>query len=196
MVVINNVRNSKIETWFDVAQKRADVPIEINSNVVAEIKLLIKEHELKKSDLVHCDYRAIIRNVLKQNRIPVSLAGVPFIETRFKNLPGEKNAGFWNFSVYTAQMYGLVIDEKMDERLNINKSSQVAAKYLGTLYEIFKNWNLVILAYRYGEGHILQKVREFPSATAWEIEAKIETQENYLSRFIAAVIFLENDNCE
>tara|TARA_B110001454_G_scaffold219201_1_gene251864 strand:- start:4867 stop:5535 length:669 start_codon:yes stop_codon:yes gene_type:complete len=186
----------KMENWIKVVTNNSDLPIDLKSEVFRALFILIKEDSNLNVSKELCTNRKMIQNLFQLQRIPKSLSAIPYVETKYRNLSGKENAGIWNFDIYTSQMYGLAVDNRIDERLDLKKSSEVAVKYLNTLYELFKNWNLVILAYRYGEGQILQLVRNYPNLDAWEIESKIGMEDSYLGRVLAAIIFLENIECE
>jgi soluble lytic murein transglycosylase-like protein len=51
----------------------------------------------------------------------------------------------------TARSYGLVVNNQIDERYHITKSTDAAIRYLKKLYQDFGNWTLVAAAYNRGE---------------------------------------------
>jgi len=64
--------------------------------------------------------------------------------------------GYWQFLKGTARDYGLEVNKEVDERYNIEKSTEAACKYFLESYEKFGNWTLVAAAYNAG-------IRELPN---------------------------------
>ena len=58
--------------------------------------------------------------------------------------------GFWQFKDFTGKSMGLIIDDKVDERKHIWRSSFAAAKYFHQLNGIFDNWIYAIIGYNEG----------------------------------------------
>jgi membrane-bound lytic murein transglycosylase D len=64
--------------------------------------------------------------------------------------------GLWQLMKGTAKVYGLKVDNHVDERLDPEKSTLGAAKYLKSLFRIFGNWKLVVMGYNSGEHRIAE----------------------------------------
>ncbi len=60
--------------------------------------------------------------------------------------------GFWQFKDFTGREVGLVVDRKVDERLNIVSASRGSAKYFKTNNFFFDNWAYAVIAYQAGAG--------------------------------------------
>ncbi|MDP5170660.1 MAG: LysM peptidoglycan-binding domain-containing protein [Bacteroidia bacterium] len=58
--------------------------------------------------------------------------------------------GFWQFKEETARDFGLIVDDKVDERMHIYRSSEGAAKYLLRANQDFDNWVYAVMAYFHG----------------------------------------------
>lgn len=71
------------------------------------------------------------------------------------NVSPKGAAGLWQLMPHIARHYGLVVDEATDERLDVKKSSQAAAKYLSKHIKTFDgDIRVVIAAYNAGGSNL------------------------------------------
>ena len=106
------------------------------------------------------DIYPIIRNEIYRSSLPKELVSVVMAESLMKiNAKSDKKAiGIWQFIPATARRYGLKIDEYVDERKDIYKSTKAAIKYLDYLHNLFGKWYLAIMAYNAGEARVVEAV--------------------------------------
>jgi membrane-bound lytic murein transglycosylase D len=101
-------------------------------------------------------------DVLSAEGVPVDFAVLPLIESG--NNPqarSPKNAlGLWQFIPSTGSEWGLQQTAMLDERVDVQKSTVSAAKYLKALYTKFHNWNLVLAAYNWGSGSVEKALKK------------------------------------
>lgn len=60
--------------------------------------------------------------------------------------------GFWQFKDFTAREVGLVVDRKIDERLNIVSASRGSGEYFNSNNFYFDSWPYAVIAYQAGAG--------------------------------------------
>lgn len=60
--------------------------------------------------------------------------------------------GFWQFKDFTGREVGLIVDRRIDERLNIVSASRGSGKYFNSNNYYFKNWAYAVIAYQAGAG--------------------------------------------
>lgn len=60
--------------------------------------------------------------------------------------------GFWQFKDFTGREVGLIVDRKVDERLNIVSASRGSGKYFNSNNFYFDNWAYAVIAYQAGAG--------------------------------------------
>jgi len=100
-------------------------------------------------------------------------------------------AGFWNFMKATGEEYGLEINSNVDERYNIEKSTEVAAKYLKKSKERFGSWTLAAAAYNAGNTRVANSLETQQVTSYYDVLLPDET-ERYVFRIIALKEVLSN----
>ena len=101
-----------------------------------------------------------IKMVLKQNNIPDAFLFLAMAESNFilKAKSHRRAMGVWQFIPSTSKIYGLEINEYIDERMDIVKSTQAATEYLNRLHKMFNKWYLAALSYNCGEGRVIEGI--------------------------------------
>lgn len=96
--------------------------------------------------------------------------------------------GMWQFMYYTGKTYGLTINSLVDERRDPLKSTVAAASFLKDLYDIYKDWTLVIAAYNCGPGNVNKAIRRARGKrNYWDIYFYLPREtRGYVPAFIAA----------
>jgi len=102
----------------------------------------------------------ILKNEIKNSKLPKELVTVAMAESymNLKAKSDKKAVGLWQFMPVTAKRFGLKIDDYIDERRDIYKSTKAAIKYLNYLHNYFGKWYLAIMAYNAGEARIVEGV--------------------------------------
>jgi len=75
----------------------------------------------------------------------------------------------WQFMAPTARLYGLRVDRWVDERLDPEKSTVAAARYLNDLYVRYGSWELAQAAYNAGEVKVSKAMRATGSSDFWTL---------------------------
>jgi membrane-bound lytic murein transglycosylase D len=184
------------------SKPRYDFPMEVNTPVKSWIKkLTVKDREHFLIDLARLDkVRPVMEDIFERNGIPRDLVNLCLVESGAKQhaVSCSGAAGYWQFLPDTAKLYGLQVNRWVDERKNLEKSTEAAARYLRHLYSIFGDWLLAIAAYNAGEGAIIRIMKSNKGVdTFWDISRsmtiKPETLE-YVPKFIATVVVSKNRN--
>jgi hypothetical protein len=105
-----------------------------------------------------------VRRILRRDRLPEDLAYMILVESRFLEsaISHEGAAGFWQFTETTAREYGMEVNDQVDERLDLAKSTEAASRYLRDLILEFGNGNslmLAIAAYNSGAETVHRAIR-------------------------------------
>lgn len=76
------------------------------------------------------------RKILAENNIPDDFKFVALAESGLRNVVSPASAeGYWQFLAGTAKEYGLKVNEQVDERYDVEKSTQAATKYFANAYK-------------------------------------------------------------
>lgn len=105
-------------------------------------------------------FSSLIKQILVKEGIPSSFLYLAMAESYLKvdSFSNAKAAGIWQFVPSTAKKYGLKNDLYIDERLDLVKSTQAAAKHLKYLNRLFSKWYLAAIAYNCGEGRVIEAI--------------------------------------
>ena len=131
--------------------------------------------------------------ILKKNGVPEDLKYLMAIECNLdpKSVSTAGAAGPWQFMKATGRAYGLEVADEVDERYNIEKSTEAACKYLKEAYEKYGDWMTVAASYNAGQSGISQRITNQRQARAMDLFLPTETS-RYMFRILTAKYFLEN----
>jgi len=122
-----------------------------------------------------------IKDTLSAYDVPQEFLYLAMAESNFrtKAYSSKRAAGLWQFMPYTAKKYGLKIDEYVDERRDLIKSTKAAAKYLSRLHKRFGKWYLAAIAYNCGEGRLSRAIKK---AGSDEISVLLDDKKHFIPR--------------
>ena len=135
-------------------------------------------------------YFPMFEEALAKYDLPMELKYLPIIESALN--PGANSTasavGLWQFMYGTGKMYKLEITTFVDERRDPVKSTEAAVKFLRDLYNIYKDWHLVIAAYNCGPGNVNKAIKRCGNAKDyWKIYYNLPKEtRGYVPAFIAA----------
>lgn len=149
----------------------------------------LKMHE--KAD----KYLPKISKILKSYDIPDDFKYIPLVESGLDpKVKSHKGAcGYWQFMPATARLYGLRVNGQVDERLDFEKSTHAAAKYLKSLYAQFGDWTLVAAAYNVGGGSLKGSMKRQGIDDYYRLRLNAETG-SYVYKLISVKEVIENPN--
>ncbi len=104
-------------------------------------------------------YVETIEAALADHGVPAAYIYLAMIESGgdASNVSPKGAAGLWQLMPRLARHYGLVVEGDIDERLDIEKSSQAAAKYLSKHIKTFDgDIRVVIAAYNAGGSNLIR----------------------------------------
>ncbi len=104
-------------------------------------------------------YFPIIEPILKEHGIPEDFKYLAVIESGLTQaISPARASGFWQIMKTTGREYGLEVNENVDERFHIEKSTAVACRYLKRAKENLGSWTLAAAAYNAGNYGVTKRL--------------------------------------
>ena len=141
----------------------SDFPLTYNKSVQAFIDYFtIRDREYTKAMLRKKDlFFPMFEKYLSQYGLPQDLKYLSIIESGLNPSAVSRASavGLWQFMSSTGKHYGLHNNWYWDDRMDPERSTEAACRYLAELYRIFKDWPLALAAYNSGPGTVLKANR-------------------------------------
>lgn len=131
----------------------------------------------------------VIDPILREVGIPEELAAVVLVESGGDPMAlSPKGArGIWQLMPDTARRYGLTVDASEDDRLDIEKSTLAAARYLRDLHSEFGSWPLALAAYNTG-GQNLQRAIDRSRSNDFNVLSSLRLLPFETRQYVPAVL--------
>jgi len=139
--------------------------------------------------------RPTLSGILESEGVPQEIVSVVMVESggRTTALSPKGALGLWQLMPDTARRYGLVVTPSRDERLDVDRSTRAAARYLRDLYQQFGSWPLALAAYNTGEQRVQRAVERSGSSDFIQLSSlRLLPQEtrNYVPAVLSAMQLL------
>ncbi|MFO8001171.1 MAG: transglycosylase SLT domain-containing protein [Marinilabilia sp.] len=138
-------------------------------------------------------YFPIIEPILEEEGVPEDFKYLALAESslimRARSPAGA--VGPWQFMRGAAVDYGLEVNNQVDERYHLEKSTAAACRFLKSSYEKFGSWTLAAAAYNAGRSHILGQLNRQKTDNYFDLLLNEETG-RYVFRLLAIKEILEN----
>ena len=150
---------------------------------------LIKNTYLHSSTILNLKLAArhfpLIESILKESGIPDDFKFLVPVESNFTNATSPAGAkGFWQLMPGTARELGLIVNDKVDERYNVELATRAACKFIKDQYEYFGNWTLVAAAYNGGRARMSRELKAQRVNSFYDLYLNKETS-YYIFRILA-----------
>mgnify|MGYP005752850779 FL=1 len=136
-------------------------------------------------------YFPMFEDILNRYGLPLELKYMSVIESMLNPVATSRAGarGIWQFMYSTARNYGLEINSFVDERLDVEKAMDAAARYLRDAYKIFGDWPLAISSYNCGAGNVSKAIRRAGgSRDFWSIYPYLPREtRGYVPAFVGAM---------
>ena len=136
-------------------------------------------------------YFPIFEDILLRYDLPQELKYMAIIESMLNPVATSSAGarGIWQFMYQTGTSYGLEINSFVDERLDVEKAVEAAARYLRDAYKTFGDWALAISSYNCGAGNVSKAIRRADGKRDyWSIYPYLPKEtRNYVPAFVGAM---------
>lgn len=126
-----------------------------------------------------------IEKILAEHGVPDDFKYLAMAESGLLNVASPAGArGFWQFMPGTAKDFKLEVNDEVDERYHLEKSTVAACRYLKSAYSKFGNWTSVAASYNMGIAGIGNRKQEQNQSDYYDLHLVEETS-RYLFRILA-----------
>ena len=164
-------------------RERLDRELLINANLHSTTTLILKRAN-----------RAfpVIEPILQKYGIPDDFKYLAVIESGLVNAVSSAGArGVWQFMPETAKEKGMEINDFVDERYHLEKSTEAACKYLLAAKNKFGSWTMAAASYNGGMNGVNKKIEEQQVTNYYDLALTEETS-RYVFRILALKEIMKN----
>jgi hypothetical protein len=134
----------------------------------------------------------MIEPILRKHKIPDDFKYLCVAESALQQAVSPAGAvGFWQILATTGRELGLEINNEVDERYHIEKSTEAACKFLQKSYDIFGSWSLAAASYNMGRAGLTKQITKQKSLSYYDLRLSEETT-RYLFRILALKLIISN----
>lgn len=173
-----------------------EIPLEI-SDVKERLdrELMVNTYWQSQTLLLHKRanrWFPVIEPILAKNGIPDDFKYLALAESGLDNVVSPAGAvGYWQFLKATGKSYGLEINDEVDERYHVEKSTEAACKYLKDSFDKYGNWTLAAASYNMGANGLDKQIGIQNEESYFDLLLNAETS-RYLFRILAMKEILTN----
>ncbi len=135
----------------------------------------------------------IIEPILKANGVPDDFKYLALIESNLDQRAQSpaKAVGIWQILPGTGKDAGLVINDDVDERYNVEKATKVACSMLKHTHDASGSWTLAAAAYNTGHARVMRQIDTQQTNNYFDMLFSEETN-RYVFRIIMAKYLMED----
>ncbi|GAA4312102.1 lytic transglycosylase domain-containing protein [Nibribacter koreensis] len=170
-----------------------EIPLEFNKHVRGLIDYFTIRNRKYTRRILEREqlYFPMFEKYLAKHNMPDELKYLAVVESALlpKAVSSAKAVGLWQFMAPTANDFKLVQNSYLDERMDPEKSTEAACKFLKSLHRMFGSWEMALAAYNCGPGNVRKAItRSGGKRTFWEIYPYLPKEtRSYVPSFTAIV---------
>ena len=184
----------------ELNQTASAIPLELSDPVLSYVHYFSSEkgRRVLISGLQRSGrYRGLIERVFTEEGVPLELIYLAQAESGFlpRAVSRKKAVGMWQFISETGSVYSLNRSRDYDERLDPEKATRAAARFLKNLHNRYGDWYLAMAAYNCGAGAVDRAVERTGYADYWELlkrHALPKETAGYVPIILAITIMAKN----
>ncbi|XWW48239.1 LysM peptidoglycan-binding domain-containing protein [Fibrella sp. USSR17] len=142
-------------------------------------------------------YFPLYEKMLAKHNMPDELKYLSIVESALnpRAMSRVGAGGLWQFMPYTGKDFNLNIDDYVDDRMDPNKATEAACRYLKDLHRTFGDWELALAAYNCGPGAVRRAMRRTGGTTFWTCYDGLPKEtRSYVPQFIAMTYMMNYGN--
>ncbi len=178
--------NNIYKLRLDSIQK--DVQLDYNEYVQTYIDTYSRhKDEMAKVLGLSQYYFPIYEKAFREAGIPEEIKYLSIVESKLDPTAVSRvgATGPWQFMAATAKLYGLNMNDYVDDRRDPVQASYAAAAYLKDAYMMFGDWLLAIASYNCGKSSVERAVAKANSLNFWDVRQYLPAEtRNYVPAFI------------
>lgn len=137
-------------------------------------------------------YFPVIEPILKEHGIPDDFKYVAVIESGLSNVISPAGAtGFWQFMEEAGRKYGLEINDEVDQRYDLKKSTEAACLYIKEARDQFGSWTMAAASFNMGTNGVEKQMSRQKTNNYYNLVLGDETS-RYIARVIAMKTILQH----
>ena len=137
-------------------------------------------------------YFPVIEPILKENGIPDDFKYVAVIESGLSNVISPAGAtGYWQFMEEAGNKYGLEINDEVDQRYDLKKSTEAACLYIKDARDQFGSWTMAAASFNMGTNGVEKQMARQKTNNYYNLVLGEETS-RYIARIIAIKTILQH----
>jgi hypothetical protein len=130
-------------------------------------------------------YLPVIEKILKEYNIPDDFKYLAAAESEYSNMVSPAGAtGFWQIMPETGKEEGMEINQVVDERYHLEKSTRFACEYFLKSYQRYGSWTLAAASYNGGRARIDEQIEVQHQNNYYDLLLAEETA-RYIFRVVA-----------
>lgn len=184
----------------ELHQTASGIPLELSDPVLSYVHYFSTDrgHRVLLTGLQRSGrYKALIERIFAEEGVPQELMYLAQAESGFlpRAVSNKRAVGMWQFTYAAGLDYSLAHTSGYDERLDPEKATRAAARYLKSLHERYGDWYLAMAAYNCGPGLVDRAVERTGYADYWELlkrRALPKETANYVPIILAMTIMAKN----
>ncbi len=169
------------------------VSLDYNEDVQDQINLYLANKKVNIGKMVYLGkyYFPIFEKALLAYQVPLAFKYLPIVESSMNPFAVSRvgATGLWQFMYTTGKVYGLTIDNYVDERRDPVAASNAAAAYIRQAYDDLGDWLLALASYNCGKGNVTRAIERAGGGkkSFWDIQPYLPRETRlYVPAFIAA----------
>ena len=164
-------------------RERFDRELLVNANLDASTLLIIKRANR---------FFPVIEPILQKYGVPDDFKYLAVAESALMNATSSAGAkGFWQFMPATAKERGMEVNDEVDERYHLEKSTEAACRYLLDAKSRLGSWTLAAASYNGGLAGVNKQITSQGVSNYYDLLLTDETH-RYVFRILALKEIMKN----